>query len=130
MEILKFKTDYVEQPDLDKATMSYDRQLDTLHIKLDISARLHVAHYLDAGVYALFDPDTMEVIGFQVEDWRRIFLRLHPDLRPIWYTYVLKNWASRILGWFDPFPSKESNIIETLSRYLFPPDSRLTYKPA
>ena len=65
--------------------MSYDPELDTLYIHLDAFGDLHVAHYLDDGVYALFDPETMQVVGFQVENFERVFLNcLHPDLKRFW----------------------------------------------
>ena len=60
----KLKTTLLHQQDPHDATMSYDEELDTLYIHLDVPARLHVACYLDDGVYALFDPDTMEVVGY------------------------------------------------------------------
>lgn len=82
---IRLKTTYVEQQDPERAQMYYDRELDTLYIRLDAFGDLHVAHYLDDGVYALFDPETMEVVGFQVENWERVFLNcLHPDLKRVW----------------------------------------------
>ncbi|MBL7201975.1 MAG: hypothetical protein ISS56_17695 [Anaerolineae bacterium] len=82
--VFSLKTTYVDRQDPSRATMSYDAEVDTLYIHLDVFGSLHVACYLDDGVYALFDPETLEVVGFQVENWRSVFLTLHPDLAECW----------------------------------------------
>lgn len=55
----------------DDTTVSYNEELDTLYIHFEVPDGLHVACYLDDGVYALFDVTTLELVGFQVENWQR-----------------------------------------------------------
>jgi hypothetical protein len=84
-EILSLKTTYLERQDPAQAEMSYQQEIDTLFIRLDPFGGLHVACYLDDGVYALYDPETREVVGFQVENWEKTFLNvLHTDLKRYW----------------------------------------------
>jgi hypothetical protein len=101
---IRLKTTHIEQQDPDRVTMSYNREIDTLFIRLDAFGGLHVACYLDDGVYALFDPETMEVVGFQVENWEKAFLNIHPDLKQFWPT--------------SPEPQEEMGyIVDIVKRY-------------
>ncbi|MBN1813447.1 MAG: hypothetical protein JXA14_16540 [Anaerolineae bacterium] len=116
-DTIQLKTTYVDRQDPLKATMTYDRQLDTLYIKLDVFGGLHVAHYLCDGVYALFDPETTEIVGFQVEGWRRVFLRRHRDLRWRWYLYRSLKQLGVILTRPQLIPQPEGPILDTVKRY-------------
>jgi len=105
-ELFRLKTTYVERQDPNQASMSYDSETDTLYIHLDVFSGLHVACYLDDGVYALFDPETMEVVGFQVENWERVFLSIHSDLKDYWSldpdTEENKGYVVRIVQRYTP----------------------------
>jgi hypothetical protein len=114
---LELRTTHLKRQDPQRAVMTYDRQLDTLYIKLDTFGGLHVAHYLDDGVYALFDPDTLEVVGFQVEAWKRVFLHQHPDLRWPWRMYRLGIPSVRVFGGLPLLPQPEQPILETVQLY-------------
>jgi len=82
--MITLQTTFVRCQDPTRVVIIYDRKLDTLFIRLDAFGGLHVAYYVADGVNALFDPGTYEVVGFMVEDWRRLFLKVHPGLRWVW----------------------------------------------
>ncbi|MCS6909089.1 MAG: hypothetical protein NZM11_00745 [Anaerolineales bacterium] len=52
----------------------YDRHLDTLFVLFTDPREEHVVHYVDDKVAVLYNPDTLEVIGFQIESFERRFL--------------------------------------------------------
>ena len=82
--MIALQTTFIRCQDPACVVIIYDRKLDTLFIRLDAFGGLHVAYYVADGVNALFDPGIYEVVGFMVEDWRRLFLKVHPGLRWVW----------------------------------------------
>jgi hypothetical protein len=39
---------------------------------------------VDDELWVRFDPDTGEIVGFEVEDFKRIFLKRNPELHQSW----------------------------------------------
>jgi uncharacterized protein YuzE len=56
----------------------YDAETDTLFFRLNEA--LTTAKHLDEEMWLLIDPTTGRVVGLMVEDFKRIFLKRHPDL--------------------------------------------------
>jgi hypothetical protein len=112
-DFLNLKTTYVEQQDPSKAEMIYRKEIDTLFIRLDIFGGLHIACYLNDGVYALFDPETREVVGFQVEAWEKNFLNIHPDLQKLWSSPEVYETK----GYTVEFGKSKEEIMGSVSQY-------------
>lgn len=64
--------------------MDYDRELDTLFIYWKEKPELAAHRYLQDGVYALYDPTTLQVIGFQIEEFERLFIVRYEDIGDAW----------------------------------------------
>jgi len=62
--------------------VDYDPELDTLYLFLAAEPQPSIAYYTDEGCYMLYDPDSLEIIGLQIENWVRVFLREHADMVP------------------------------------------------
>ncbi len=90
---INFRLTYVRQQDPNQANMHYDKKLDTLFIDLRPPSGPRSTYYVADGVNVVYDPQTQEVVGFRVEDWRRLFLRRNPDLRLSWYVSQLLCWV-------------------------------------
>lgn len=64
--------------------IDYDRDLDTLFIYRRAKPDLAVCHYLEDGVYALYDPATFQVLGFQIEEFERLFVTRYEVIGDAW----------------------------------------------
>ncbi|RLF31626.1 MAG: hypothetical protein DRN08_07660 [Thermoplasmata archaeon] len=64
--------------------MDYDRDLDTLFIYRGAKPNLAACHYLEDGVYALYDPTTLQVFGFQIEEFERLFIVRYAAIGDAW----------------------------------------------
>lgn len=64
--------------------MDYNRDLDTLFIYWRAKPDLAVCHYLEDGVYALYDPRTLRVLGFQIEEFERLFIVRYEVIGDAW----------------------------------------------
>jgi hypothetical protein len=60
--------------------MSYDGDMDTLMLYFFDRGRPAISVVLADSSYALVDPDTHTLIGFQIEDFSTEFVRAHPEL--------------------------------------------------
>ena len=65
-------------------TTRYDQNLDTFFVHVGPQARPGVSLYLNDEIYIRYDPQTGEVIGLQVENWERVFLKHHPQAASQW----------------------------------------------
>jgi len=78
---LELKTNRLkEQPT--EIWVDYDREIDTFYLFLAKQPQPSIAHYAKDGCYLLFDPDSREIIGFQIEHFVRVFLPKHEELQP------------------------------------------------
>lgn len=109
-EQLVLKTDLLKS-EPKQLHIDYDRQLDTLFLFLGNGpAPECVARYLRDGVYALFDPGTMQVVGFQVEDWQTLFLKREPALMATW----------KKSKWFAQPPARPVDVRRGVYRFIVP----------
>ena len=109
-EQLVLKTDLLNS-EPKQLHIDYDRQLDTLFLFLgDGPAPQSVACYLRDGVFALFDPESMQVVGFQVEEWQATFLKKQPGLMATW----------KKSQWFVRPPARPADVRQGVYRMLRP----------
>jgi hypothetical protein len=62
----------------------YDPDFDALMILAVSPDTETVVHYIDDHVGLLYDPDTLRVVGIQVEGFRRSFLPKHAAVQRAW----------------------------------------------
>src|SRR5574341_835590 len=63
----------------------YDRKRDVLFIAISGTERSPAASIDIAGEFWLrVTPDTSEIVGIEIEDFRRIFLAKNPEIARIW----------------------------------------------
>lgn len=116
METVGFKTDYIEQEPV-RTEMDYVRKIDTLFLDFGAPNGPRSTYYIADGVHIVYDPQTMQIAGFRVEDWTSDFLRLHRDLRRHWYSYRLRSLMYRLLRRQNvPMPDAQ-NVLQTVTRY-------------
>ncbi|MBI3743652.1 MAG: DUF2283 domain-containing protein [Chloroflexi bacterium] len=65
------------------AVRSYDRPRDTLFIFVE-PKRPAVSFDVAGELWIRFDPNTGDVLGFEIEDFEKVFLVKHPELRVGW----------------------------------------------
>lgn len=62
----------------------YDRESDELLLQIVPPAALTVVHYIDDHVGFLYEAESLEIVGFQVEAFQTSFLPEHAELRRVW----------------------------------------------
>jgi hypothetical protein len=62
----------------------YNRRSDNLMLLIVPRTIETVVHYIDDHIALLYEPDTLEVVGFQVEALQHSFLPNNPDFRNAW----------------------------------------------
>lgn len=62
----------------------YDPMFDALMIMFVPPETETVVHYIDHHVALLYEPDTREIVGIQVEAFERSFLSEHDQVRRVW----------------------------------------------
>ncbi len=78
-----FKTTYLKQMP-SPLFVRYDPVFDALMILL-VSPELEtVVHYVDEHVGLLYIPETLEIVGLQVEAFERKFLPAHVEVQRVW----------------------------------------------
>ncbi len=61
----------------------YDDVLDTLMVKVPPKGR-HMVYYLHGDIAFLLEPDTLQIVGFWIENFTSRFLAQHQNLQPHW----------------------------------------------
>lgn len=64
--------------------IDYDERADIFRIFFDNPRQRNVVHYLDDYVGVLFSPDSMDIIGIQVEYFNRTFVNRHQTIKKSW----------------------------------------------
>ncbi|MCJ7623955.1 MAG: hypothetical protein MUO76_10665 [Anaerolineaceae bacterium] len=64
--------------------VSYDNVFDALMLLMVGPEVETVVHYLDDLVALLYQPETMEVVGIQVESFRKRFLQKYVEVNKAW----------------------------------------------
>jgi hypothetical protein len=83
----QLKTDYLGQVARDKkptVTLKFDRLFDALIVLFVVDDQEIVAHYVDDHVALLYLPESLEIVGLQIEDFEHSFLPAHEQLRRVW----------------------------------------------
>lgn len=62
----------------------YDGVSDELLLQFVSPETMTVVHYVDEHMAFLYDPSSMEILGFQVEAFQKSFLPQHPSMRRVW----------------------------------------------
>lgn len=87
VSLSQLKTDYLNQIVKDKSqqpTFHYDTLSDTLML-LFVSPRVEtVVHFLDKHVALLFRPDTLDIVGLQIDNFEYSFIPQHEAVRRVW----------------------------------------------
>ncbi len=81
--------------------VDYDRELDTFLLFLGEGPQPYVGYHLDDGCYVLYDPESLEVVGFRIENWKSHFLPKHSGLDRQW-AKSCGRWKRRV----DPEESR------------------------
>lgn len=66
--------------------LGYDDSFDAFMVKFMPNAG-HVVHYLQGDFAALVEPDSLEIIGFWIENFKSKFLARHPEQEGIWTVF-------------------------------------------
>ncbi|MBI4496700.1 MAG: DUF2283 domain-containing protein [Chloroflexi bacterium] len=61
----------------------YDRKYDTLFVRPE-PPRPAIAVDVAGEIWLRVDPETMQVVGLEIEDFATVFLKRHPDLAHFW----------------------------------------------
>ena len=64
--------------------MDFDPLSDILMLMIKPRLTETVVHYIDKNVALLYEPDTLEVVGFQIEGFERSFMPQHEAVGNIW----------------------------------------------
>lgn len=67
-----------------RLTVDYDRQFAAFMFLLAPNDTELVAHYVDGNVALLYQAETFEVVGLQIEAFERSFLPRHDSVNRIW----------------------------------------------
>ncbi|MDI6770106.1 MAG: hypothetical protein QMD04_10595 [Anaerolineales bacterium] len=66
------------------ANLSYDPDFDELLIFFENYQDRYIVHPVDENVSLLYEPDTKEVVGIQVEAFERSFIRRYENVGKTW----------------------------------------------
>lgn len=64
--------------------MYYDPISDILFLSIVPPNVETVVHYIDSYVGLLYEPDSLEVVGFQVEAFEHCFMPMHDEVKAVW----------------------------------------------
>ena len=74
----------IEKADLSKIWASYDPKSDSLLIYLTGRPVPGISHYTGENTWVIYDPKTMDVVGFNLEHWEKKHLPLRPEIKQLW----------------------------------------------
>jgi hypothetical protein len=86
----QLKTTYLRQKP-SALHIKYDPDFDALMVLLVSPETETIAHYLDTHVAFLYEPETKEIVGIQIEAFERTFLPKHEAVRRVWKLGVAQN---------------------------------------
>ena len=64
--------------------VNYDAESDSVVIFLTGTPQPSVSIYTDNGLYVMVDPKDRKLIGFQVENWEKVFVPAHAEIQAAW----------------------------------------------
>jgi hypothetical protein len=62
----------------------YDPESDELLLQFVSLENATIVHYVDEHMAFLYDPNSNEIVGFQVEAFQKSFLPKHESIRHVW----------------------------------------------
>ncbi len=81
LTVATLQIDALDQQPIDAWTVDYEKREDVLYIRV---GEPRAATSVDLGeIWARVDPETGDVLGFEIEGFRAVFLARHPELRPV-----------------------------------------------
>jgi hypothetical protein len=83
----QLKTDFLTRlarGEAHQVFVNYDGDFDALMILIVPPDTETIVHYLDNHVGLLYQPDTLEIVGLQVESFERSFVPAHASVQKVW----------------------------------------------
>ena len=65
-------------------SFDYDAEFDALTLRFIQNTPDVIVHYIDNHVGLLYQPDSKEIVGVQIEDFAHSFLPNHDAIRKVW----------------------------------------------
>ncbi|MBA3871585.1 MAG: hypothetical protein H0X30_20760 [Anaerolineae bacterium] len=66
------------------SSFDYDAEFDALTLRFIQDTPDVIVHYIDDHVGLLYQPETKEIVGIQIEDFGHSFLPHHDAIRKVW----------------------------------------------
>lgn len=109
--------------------VDYDKDFDALTLRIVPVDVETVAHYVDDHVALLYEAETLEIIGLQVEDFRHSFLPAHDSVRKVWKLsdsgIELNDFGDMILATERMKPNVAREIVKATRNILGAPGKEL-----
>ena len=107
----------------------YDKAFDALMLLFIPNDQETVVHYTDGDVALLYLPDTLEVVGLQIEDFESKFLQSHEAVRRVWRLseagVSLQDYADLIFAVDLLKPQVAREVIKVSEEWLGEPGAEL-----
>ncbi len=86
IETKKLRTKYLTKFFREKRQIfiHYDAQFDALMLLFDSPMKENIVHYVDKFVGLLYEPKSKEIIGLQIESFKKHFLPKHDEIQRVW----------------------------------------------
>ena len=102
----------------------FDPDVDALMILFDDPKKITVAHFIDDHVALLYDPETYEVVGVQVEAFQKSFLHEYDSVARAWKLRDnctdLEDFGDVMIAVEKQKPIVAKEVVEVTSEILWP----------
>ena len=98
---LSLLNEFVTNPTTAAYSVDYDDDFDALYVMLLDCQKETVTYYINDYLALLFEPSTKDVVGIQIESFRKSFLKQYSKLQKAWK--VNENKENRINDLGDIF---------------------------
>lgn len=93
--------------------VEYDKDTDTLYMRVG-KARPATSVDLNGEVWARIDPTTGDVVGFEIEGFRQVFLVRHPEIprptsQPVQTTVEKEGWLQAFFAFLKRTPGADGS---------------------
>lgn len=93
----------------------YDRELDTLYIHFSDPEKETIVHHLDQHLALLYLPDSLEVVGVQVEDIK-LFAKKNNAIKKAWQIQTKCETLVNMEGLYALHDKQEKKVIREVAR--------------
>ena len=100
---------------------AYDQERDTLFLREE-PKRAAVSLPMGQDAWVRYDPQTLEIVGVEVEDFEKVFLVHHPELRATWER-VRPHVTKRRSRHSEDTMERSSSLIREVLEWLGNPQS-------